>query len=187
MIAVSAAGRGSDNEIGLGVSVGSMYGVDFKLLHNNNLAIIMDLGVNLATSPFTEKYKDYKETGNKYGFFTFEFNPNVAYQGQITSNSTLQLDWYAGGGVSGGMFKAMTMNTDFGNIDVTSESNIMGKLGVNAIGGIDMRFQSVPLALSFDFRPGYGMATGKPTKSYDEKMTGHFFDWKLVLALRYVF
>ena len=56
-------------------------------------------------------------------------------------------------------------------------SFLMGEFGLNAIAGIEFAF-SKAVALSFDFRPGYGLA-------YRSGGTGSFFDWGLQLGLRF--
>ena len=83
-------------------------------------------------------------------------------------------DWwtdedYAAAGVAGG---GKAKKVDF-------------KWGLNAIGGAEIHFHRVPLALSLDFRPGYGM--GVPKQENDVKSHYSFFDWKLVTGVRYTF
>lgn len=91
----------------------------------------------------------------------FEVNPMFMYQGTIMENSVCSIDWFTGGGLSMGFM------TD----------DLMGEFGLNAIAGIEFAF-SKAVALSFDFRPGYGLA-------YISGETESFFDWGLQLGLRF--
>ena len=59
-------------------------------------------------------------------------------------------------------------------------NNVLGKFGINAISGLQYDLSNVPLALAFDFRPGYGC-------SFRGGNTAHFFDWKIAVAVRYRF
>jgi len=67
------------------------------------------------------------------------------------------------------------------------------KLGLNAIGGVEFCFKGAPLALSVDFRPGWGefISFQKYPMDNDKdclKVTGAaFFDWALGASLRYCF
>lgn len=66
-----------------------------------------------------------------------------------------------------------------------SDSKVNFKWGLNAIGGAEIHFHKVPLAISLDFRPGYGMAVPKQQKNVTTLM--HFFDYKVVTGVRYTF
>ena len=82
----------------------------------------------------------------------FEVNPMFMYQGTMGFMTTdLYTSW--------------------------ENSFLMGEFGLNAIAGIEFAF-SKAVALSFDFRPGYGLA-------YRSGGTGSFFDWGLQLGLRF--
>lgn len=88
---------------------------------------------------------------------TSEVNPNLMYEAPTRANG---LYWFAGGGLSLGGWAGY------------------GKFGVNAIGGIEYKF-NIPLTIQADFRPGYGMA-----------FTGggyglSYFDWGLCFGIRY--
>ena len=142
----------------IGCTVGTMYGLSYKGFITDNLVIQADLGVNLFTTDGSVKSIHY--TG--VDFFTFEANPNLVYQDNIQTWSWGGLDWYAGGGLSLGLMRGLSGNQD----------DVRGKFGLNGTGGLEMYFNSLPLALSFDFRPGYGLG-------FDKDYTNHFFDWKL--------
>lgn len=161
LIAAIAANAQNDYKVSLGATVGTLYGASYKgfIFGVDGLALAADLGVNLF-APAME--------GGSFGAYTFELNPNVEYQGAITSFSAGNLSWFAGGGVSLGLMSPLEYN------------NVVGKFGVNAVGGVELGLNSVPLALSFDFRPGYGL-------QFNKYGSGSFFDWKLVLSVRYIF
>lgn len=199
-MAFSKSKSRNSNELQLGGSVGTMYGVDFKLKHGN-LAFIADLGVNFFTSPLGFTYIPdlvfSLDGGYNLDAFTFELNPNLVYQNNITNKGNAALDWYIGGGISGGMIKALKFGYDGIMENVANDKDyIYGKFGLNFIAGIDVNFNKVPLVMSFDFRPGYGLGIKHESEDeeyYDEwepseyTAFGHYFDWKLVLGFRYRF
>ena len=87
---------------------------------------------------------------------TGEVNPNIMYEAPTSANG---LYWFAGGGLSLGGWAGW------------------GKFGVNAIGGVEYKF-NIPLTIQADFRPGYGLAFGRGF-GYS------YFDWGLCLGVRY--
>jgi len=184
----------------IGVNVGSMYGVTYKgfIFGVDGLALQADLGVRLgATSRAVSGNTYYKSKGekehftyNKLGvdpvYFTFEANPNIVYQSNIGAWDFGSLSWFAGGGVSLGLMK---LSDTWGHI---SNSDVTGKFGLNAIGGLELCFTGAPLALSFDFRPGYGLQFDSDSETIkgvkiEKRDNMSFFDWGLVLGLRYCF
>lgn len=176
MLAGSMAAANYTHSVG-GV-FGGMMGASYKgfIFGVDGLALQADLGVGLTQAAGT---LSEKEDGEKYsvsynhGVYTFEANPNVVYQQPIKEWGFGSLDWYAGGGLSLGLWNQLGWTTD-----------PFGKFGINAVGGVELGFSNVPLALGFDFRPGYGLAfrnlEGMTT-------TINYFDWKLAASLRYCF
>lgn len=166
-------------------------------------------------------YKMKQKYSNDY--FTFELNPNLVYQMKITEFGAGSLSWFAGAGISIGMLKSGSTNPDAymdenGNKknfwwamsqreEVPTEDGtgtekedmipLQGKFGINAIGGVEFKLASLPLAFSLDFRPGYGLSfRSDETETYSMTQeretvkvhtTDNFFDWKLVAAVRYCF
>lgn len=255
----------------IGVNVGNIYGVSYKGYVSENLVVIADLNVKLGASKgyaWNQSYsdKDYqkqqKDAGeklsgsetDKFVYWTFEANPNVAYQGLIANAGFASIHWFAGAGISLGCgqyarydYKRPTTGGDLGDLsdlwggdddddfiagrrDLMSsfgfgtetvtlgkawkdmadardnynkldsdhkkyaENPIGMKLGLNAIGGVEFCFKGAPLALSVDFRPGWGefIHFSKVKMSHDDKdclsVTGTaFFDWALGASLRYRF
>ena len=149
-----------------GGTVGTMYGVSYKgFIITDNLGLEVDLGVNLLATYGSTQY-----TNGTLNDYTFEINPNIIYQSNIGSWSFGDLGWYTGGGFSIGLFN--NFNPQW--------SNPIFKWGINALGGLELGFSGAPVALSFDFRPGYGMAAASGDVL-------NFFDWKLVAGVRYIF
>ncbi len=176
-----------------GIVVGTMEGLSYKGFISDNLAIQADLTFKViptsGTQIVTHKASggnvstDWTTTSKISGSFTawtFEANPNLLYQSQITAFDECALYWYAGGGVSLGM----------GN-NFSGAAGVYGKWGINAIGGLELAFD-IPLTLFFDFRPGYGMlfdyakeVIGGPVSQ--RRICTNFFDWGLGLGARYCF
>lgn len=140
----------------LGFVGGSFNGFSYKTLPLEHFAVQTDAGVHFTI----------------YGgvLSVFEVNPMFMYQGTIMENSVCSIDWFTGGGLSMG-FMTPDLYASWDN------SFLMGEFGLNAIAGIEFAF-SKAVALSFDFRPGYGLA-------YISGGTGSFFDWGLQLGLRF--
>ena len=156
-------------KMGIGVSTMSMDAVSFKAFITPKLAIETELGFKWTyPAGFTVNGYSY------YGFYryhynwllyTLELNPNLLYQSVIKDWDFGRLDWFVGGGFSLGYAWS------WGNT---------GKFGVNAIGGVELSFKKIPLAVQVDFRPGYGML-------FDSYYTAHYFDWGTNISVRYCF
>ena len=254
----------------IGVNVGNIYGVSYKGYVSENLVVIADLNVKLGASKgyaWNQSYsdkdyqKDAKDAGeklsgsetDKFVYWTFEANPNVAYQGLIANAGFASIHWFAGAGISLGCgqyarydYKRPTTGGDLGDLSdlwggdddddfITGRRDLMSsfgfgtetvtlgkawkdmadardnynkldsdekkyannpigmKLGLNAIGGVEFCFKGAPLALSVDFRPGWGefisfqkIKIGKD-KDCLSVYSAAFFDWALGASLRYRF
>ena len=165
MLASVNAASAQNYKYGIGAVVGTMDGVSFKMFLSENLALQADLAYKYVVR--TARAEGFRLS---YGLHTFELNPNLVYQRNITSFGVGNLDWYAGGGVSlGYAFMSLWGQNSYG----------LGKFGVNGIGGVEFKF-NFPLAVGFDFRPGYGLLFGKDD-------TGSYFDWAVALSARYCF
>ena len=189
----------------LGIVVGGLNGLSYKVLVKDNFAIQTDLAVGLFKTAYLDVYsvEGEKESSATNGsFWDFTLNPNCMYQKEVANGFSL----YAGGGINIGLGKVMEVEGH-----PVNNSPVYGKIGVNAIVGMEYQFSNVPLALAFDFRPGYGCFFRKEKFSevgywepeeYDWDLEGyywgnysnssatlsdHCFDWKLALALRYCF
>lgn len=105
-------------------------------------------------------------------------NGVFAYQGHITEGQGIKLDFFAGGQVKAGFI--------MGN---------GGLIGTGAAGGIELNMTNAPIAISFDFRPGYGCMLTQ-NMVYDPAIdamvingvaVGHMFDYSFNLGVRYTF
>ena len=191
---------------------GFIFGVD-------GLALQADLGVKLsnfgksASYSFDGKTSDISDVPDgvkvySQDYFTFEVNPNIVYQRPIASFGFGSLDWFAGGGISLGMMKygnsgnnyfddkgnkknfwwAMSAKVDDGD-GKEDCLPLSGKFGFNAIGGVELNLNAVPLAIALDFRPGYGLGFGREENANGDKKgwSLSFFDWTLAASVRYCF
>ena len=156
----------------LGVSMGTNDGLSYKTLLTENFAVQTDVGFHLTVFD------------GLFGMFTV--NPMFMYQGVMYSNSVCDIDWFVGGGTSLGFATPYLGYYD------SHRWAIGGEFGLNAITGFEFAFNSAPLALSFDFRPGYGLYYGdvyyyssssSSYHSYYEELS--YFDWGIVLGLRF--
>lgn len=205
----------------VGGTAGTMYGFTYKgfVFGVDGLALQLDLGLNLPAlaGKSVSKSKGGGITTTEkqdfmFGdFLEFQLNPNIVFQSEISSWGWGSIDWFIGGGASLGlmylygdiMYKqngkwvnstrqqredaAKMMGGELKDKDLT-----YGKFGLNAIGGIELGWKKIPLAVGVDFRPGYGMGfkTDKQKQGGVETKTTdllHFFDWALVASVRYCF
>ena len=206
----------------IGATVGNLYGVSYKgfIFGVEGLALQADLGVKISNfgkaATITTRVDGNSSTasgdfGQGIDYFTFEANPNVVYQRDITSGGWGKLSWYAGGGISLGMMKYDGREGAYWDEDGNDKNfwwamshktpgtddqwiDLGGKFGFNAIGGVEMSLANAPIVLGLDFRPGYGlhfvtdatvginMMTGAAIKG---SITTSFFDWTLAASVRY--
>ena len=158
----------------IGAVVGGMNGASYKYWFNDAFALQADLAVGLTQAA----YKNYSS-----GMYDFTINPNAEYHWALPVEN---LKIYSGGGISFGLCNGLQAAT-------WGYNTVNGKFGINAIVGLQYNLKSVPLALAFDFRPGYGLGFNKPYKDFDPEtqaeikvnQVSHFFDWKLAFAVRY--
>lgn len=154
----------------LGPIVGSLYGGSYKMYCSENIVFQTDLYVGLhkiAGKVFLEEI-DYGAITE--GHWDFTLNPNVMYQAPICDVKVGWLNYFAGMGISGGI--AMEYGYPY----------VYGKIGTNAIAGMEYVFEGIPFSISADFRPGYAYMVGVPLGIKTEV---HMFDWSIGIALRY--
>lgn len=153
-----------------GPIVGSLYGGSYKMYCSENIVFQTDLYVGLhkiAGKVFLEEI-DYGAITE--GHWDFTLNPNVMYQAPICDVKVGWLNYFAGMGISGGI--AMEYGYPY----------VYGKIGTNAIAGMEYVFEGIPFSISADFRPGYAYMVGVPLGIKTEV---HMFDWSVGFALRY--
>lgn len=154
-----------------GPIIGSLYGGSYKMYCSDNIVLQTDLYVGLhktAGKMVLEDIDFSTISGEKH--WDFALNPNVMYQAPICDVKVGWLNYFAGVGLSGGLVK------EFGY------SYLYGKIGTNAIAGIEYVFEGIPFSIGVDFRPGYAYMIGVPLGLKTEY---HMFDWSLGIALRY--
>jgi hypothetical protein len=127
-----------DNAVG--TTVGFMNGLKFKTFPTDHLAIQFDLG-----------YRFMWDYMNNYVPAILSFNPNVMYE----SSAGYGFYWFVGGGLNIGAslpkyyYYSETDNRYMGG----HCANFV--FGLNAIGGVEYKFNNIPLALQVDARPGF--------------------------------
>ena len=154
---------------GIGVSAGNMQALTFKTFGGNHFAFQLDLGTKYITTDGRFKNIDI----NGVSFWTLELNPNIMFEGRLAGS----LYGLVGLGASIG-YCWTPMSYDILGFWVHTR-NDLGKCGANGIVGMEYKFNA-PVALQFDFRPGYGCLFAK---NYD----AHYFDWSVNLGVRYTF
>lgn len=182
MTSISAASY----EKAIGIEIGGINGISYKQFIIDNCAFQCDLTVGLFQSSDSSMVIEISERDfvpfsckiDNFNGFDFKVNPNIVWQKTVIDG----LDFYAGGGVSLGLF-----HTSF--LIVKDDQNI-GKFGINAMVGAEYVFAGVPIALGIDFRPGYGLAFAKGKGVIDNinrTVLLNYFDWGLGLSVRYLF
>ena len=151
----------------IGAIVGGLNGLSYKYWFSDNLAVQADLAVGLTEIAGATYYKGNKIDSGSEGIYDFTLNPNLLYHIDLPKNFKI----YFGGGVNVGMAS---------DLENTNSDLIFGKVGVNAAAGVCYRLSNVPLALAFDFRPGYAALFRDA-----DAASIHAFDWKLGFAIRY--
>ena len=154
---------------GIGVSVGNMQALTFKTFGGSHFAFQVDLGTKYITTD--GRFKNLNLTG--VNIWTLELNPNIMFEGRLAG----KLYGLVGLGASIG-YSWSSLSYDVGWILIHTR-NDFGKCGANGIFGLEYKFNA-PVALQFDFRPGYGCL-------FAEHYDAHYFDWSLNLGVRYTF
>jgi hypothetical protein len=172
-IAVLAAVTMSAKEYqhSVGLAGGSGVGVQYKLMINQNLTFMDELG-------YYGCYAAANPDGSA-GYMGAINQAVFAYQSRITEGEGITLDWFAGGHFKVGYVHKFLMTP----LDMDTEGGI---IGVGAAGGIEANMKNAPFAFSFDFRPGYGCLL---SKGWGQKkvVASHVFDWCFNLGVRYTF
>ena len=154
---------------GIGVSVGNMQALTFKTFGGNHFAFQLDLGTKYITTDGRFRNMDLKGVN----FWTLELNPNIMFEGRLAGS----LYGLVGLGASiGYCWKTILYQGILGDWHTRSD---FGKCGANGIVGMEYKFNA-PIALQFDFRPGYGCL-------FAERYDAHYFDWSVNLGVRYAF
>lgn len=155
---------------GFGVSVGNMQALTFKTFGGNHFAFQLDLGTKVVTTNGL-----YRKNVGFEGltFWDLELNPNFMFEGHFAKG------FYGmfGLGLSiGYCWNDVSYPTWIGFLRTRYD---LGKCGANGIFGLEYKFKA-PVALQFDFRPGYGCL-------FADNVDIHYFDWSVNLGVRYTF
>lgn len=188
----------------IGIDVGTLYGLSYKAFifpTVPELALQIDGGINIFATGGTAiaKVSDFESgltvsKNTQFGrmqVYDLVLHPNVVYQKEWAQYDWGVLSWYAGGGFNIGYMrqnsKAYDYNTgQYDYFPLMIGLSMRGKFGLDAVGGLEMLFKDAPLALSVDFRPGYGTGWGwEKYDDYQQNINLHYFDWTLAIGLRY--
>lgn len=155
----------------IGVTGGNLNAFSYKTFFTNHLAFSIDAGYKMTPTVATYHNKGTHFVSRHGSFFanTIEVNPNLMYEAPTHAGG---LHWFVGGGISGGYSWSTTYDGYNGYYKY-----YYGKFGVNAIGGVEYKF-NIPLTLQADFRPGFGLM-------FNENHDIHYFDWGFNFGVRY--
>ena len=159
----------------IGGTLGTMEAFSYKTFLTDNLAFSVDAGFKWTIGPATYDIwynGDHEDGHTRVSPMTIEANPNFMYEAPAGSKG---LHWLVGGGISLGYSWYMYNRYDYAY--GRQYSTTYGKFGINAIGGIEYKF-NIPLTLQADFRPGYGLL-------FKEHLAVSYFDWAVCVGLRY--
>ena len=160
MMAVSMSARTYKHSVGMVAGLG--IGAQYKTMVMENFTILAELGyfMNLDGG-----YNQQLGFSPSYGGGLA--NGVFAYQANIIESDGIRLDYYAGGQIKAGVSR--------GNA---------GIVGAGAAAGIEANMHNAPIAVSFDFRPGWaGIFASAAGMSYSY----HMFDYSFNLGVRYTF
>lgn len=154
---------------GFGVTAGNMQALSFKAC-SGHFAFQLDLGTKVVkTNGLYRKNVGFEGLS----FWDLELNPNFMFEGHFTKG----LYGMLGLGLSiGYCWNDIAYPTWIGLIRTRYD---LGKCGANGIFGLEYKFNA-PVALQFDFRPGYGCL-------FADNVDIHYFDWSVNLGVRYAF
>ena len=163
MMAVSMSARTYKHSVGMVAGLG--IGAQYKTMVMENFTILAELGyfMNLDGG-----YNQQLGFSPSYGGGLA--NGVFAYQANIVESDGIRLDYYAGGQFKVGYAGFMGLDA--------------AVIGLGAAGGIEMNMHNAPIAVSFDFRPGWATLVasgGGMTATVD------MFDYSFNLGVRYTF
>lgn len=173
----------------LGLVVGNINGISYKTFIKDHFAIELDLaGFEMSLCSFRDYYEYYDNYNYQSKYYEYirtvsamsapVLHLNFLYQGHFTKG----LYGMVGGGINIGYsftpelrkaYRPYMYNDPYANWEE------FGKAGAGALLGLEYVFEK-PVALQFDFRPGYGIL-------FSDLDYYNFFDWSLCLSVRYVF
>lgn len=160
----------------VGGTLGTLEAFSYKTFFTNHLTLDLNAGYKITVGPSAYRITGVNESYNFTIFpSTIEVNPNLEYESTTGKSGLL---WFIGGGLSLGYCPNVTIRDKSLNRGWAYAQTNWGKFGVNAIGGIEYKF-NFPMTLQVDFRPGYGLLFN------GSKETLSYFDWALCVGVRY--
>lgn len=198
-----------DYKHSIGIVAGSLNGLSYKQMVNENLVFQADLGLGLLSTRgqayliYNDSYFDdlvldskiskVKWIQNEINLWSFQFQPSLYSQKNIVNLTWGNIAGFIGGGITLGYSTELIpeLSNSFYIYDY-------GKVGANIITGIELIFKKVPITLGVDFRPGFGMLVtrdvvliqkepGDPVVEVYNTIIYPMFDWGLAMSLRYAF
>jgi len=171
----------------LGIVAGNINGISYKTFVKDHFSIELDLaGFEMSLCPI-ETYVSYNNSYYYGGYFYYRnvlamsapvLHLNLLYQGHFTKG----LYGMVGGGINIGYSFTEELRRAYQPYMYNCPYcywEEFGKAGAGALLGLEYVFEK-PVALQFDFRPGYGVL-------FSDLNDYHFFDWALCLSVRYIF
>ena len=153
----------SKTQTSVGIVGGLGIGAQAKFMFTVHFGLIEELGYFFCPDG---------GTAEQYGRSSYSGlmdNVVLLYQGLIKETNGMALNWYAGG-----QLKLGWMPFNF-------ERNVhMGVFGIGAAGGVEAKMKNAPIAVSFDFRPGYALM-------FADYKGARLFDYSVNIGIRYCF
>ena len=143
----------------LGLNAGLQLGISYKLNINDHFTLF-------------EEFIPYGGVMSNFSYSWLGDWLNLAYEAQAAKGQNILFSWYVGGGTKIGYV--------YGG---------GGVWGINALAGIEINMANAPIAVTFDFRPGYALCFF-PTASWGSggsTALQHAFDYAFCLGVRYTF
>lgn len=160
----------------VGGTLGTMEAFSYKTFFTNHLTLDLNAGYKFTVGPAAYCINGIKGSYNTTIFpSTIEVNPNLEYESTTGKSGLL---WFIGGGLSLGYCPNVAIVDKSLNRGWGFAQTNWGKFGVNAIGGIEYKF-NFPMTLQVDFRPGYGLLFDGSNETIS------YFDWALCVGVRY--
>lgn len=161
----SLSGRAYNAAVG-GILYGAGAGATFKMPIAEKCYVEVDLTASAGLSLKTFKMERA----------IVEVNPSVMFQNKIKELINSDLYWFVGGGISVGYEMLYSC----------------GKIGTNALIGLEFVHQTIPFSFQLDLRPGYGMLfnpdyVSNVREGGPKKMPHHLFDLMIGLSFKYTF
>lgn len=202
-----------DYKHGIGIVAGSLNGLSYKKMVNENLAFQADLAIGLLTTRGqayiiynNELFEDNDMFDSKINktnsyisktinIWSIQFQPNLYHQKNIINANWGNIAGFIGGGITLGYSKDLYPEL---SQNLFHYDDYYAKVGANIITGIEFIFKKIPFTLGIDFRPGLGMLItgnkiliqkepGDSGVEFSNTIIYPMFDWGLAMSFRYAF